>query len=475
MKAFDSTSKSSILEHGRLILGKSLNDLYAPLIAATASNKGKGGLGQAVEQFHFQYQPNSNAQPDFKEAGVELKCTPLKELSNGSMVSKERLVLNIINYIEEADKTFSTSSFWLKNRCLLLMFYLHENDKNLFDYIFKIVRLWEFPETDLKIIMDDWNKIQSKILSGNAHDISEGDTFYLGACPKGSKKNAEMRKQPFSDIEAPQRAYSLKSRYLNTIILDSIKLPNCCSGLTLSKAQQAKITKQLEEAGNIVNSLSEYLPNETFEQLIERKFKPYYNLSITKIETLIGCKVSDSPKAISYSLCKAILGVKTSRIAEFEKANIQLKSIRLQHNGKLKEAMVFDTIKYTDLICENSWETSKLYETLTQRFLFVVFRKSPDNIDRNAVLEKVFFWTMPVKDLVIAKQVWQDTKEKVIQGNYENFMKQSDNLICHLRPKARNANDLTITPQGFMGPKKAFWLNRGYVLSVVNANISNNK
>ena len=134
--------------------------------------------------------------------------------------------------------------------------------------------------------------------------------------------------------------------------------------------------------------------------------------------------------------------------------------------------MVFDSIKYVELMEEPDWESSKLFETLTQRFLFVVFRKSSDNIDNEAVLEKIFFWTMPVSDLEIAKSVWDDTRAKVDNGDYDNFIKQSDKLICHLRPKARNSSDLILTPQGVMKPKKAFWLNRSYVLDIVNSNIS---
>ena len=206
---YDKKSKDSILEHAQRMLGKTLWEMYGE---ARLLDTGKGSLGNAVEKYHFQYEPNSKSEPDFKEAGVELKCTPLKKASDGSMLSKERLVLNVIDYIEEATKTFDTSSFWEKNALLLLMFYLHEEGKLPYDLIFKIVRYWNFPETDLKIIRDDWTIIHNKILAGKAYEISEGDTLYLAACTKGSKAGAQMRRQPKSDKLAPQRAYSIKSR-----------------------------------------------------------------------------------------------------------------------------------------------------------------------------------------------------------------------------------------------------------------------
>jgi len=181
---YNPESRQSILIHALLLLGKTMRQLHPDIVDSFG---GKGGLGQAVEKYHFMYEVNSESHPDFEKAGVELKCTPMKRLRDGSMVSKERLVLNIINYMEEADKTFYESSFWKKNALLLLMFYLHETDKDYLDFMFKIIKLWQIPECDIKIFMDDWNTIHEKILAGRAHELSEGDTFYLGACVKGSR------------------------------------------------------------------------------------------------------------------------------------------------------------------------------------------------------------------------------------------------------------------------------------------------
>ncbi|HRM87178.1 MAG TPA: MutH/Sau3AI family endonuclease, partial [Prevotella sp.] len=150
-KTYNPKNANSILKYGELLLGRSLRELHPEAVIPS----GKGGLGQAVEKFHYGYKPNSDAEPDFKEAGLELKCTPLKELKKDkSMAAKERLVLNIINYIEEAKETFETSSFWKKNKLLLLMFYLHEANVDPVDMVFKLIRNWKFPKDDLKIIKD---------------------------------------------------------------------------------------------------------------------------------------------------------------------------------------------------------------------------------------------------------------------------------------------------------------------------------
>ena len=60
----------------------------------------------------------------------------------------------------------------------MLVFYLHNANQNLLDYIIKLVDEWNFPVNDLEIIKRDWETIKKKITDGKAHELSEGDTFY---------------------------------------------------------------------------------------------------------------------------------------------------------------------------------------------------------------------------------------------------------------------------------------------------------
>lgn len=467
---YDKSSPQSILRRARRLLGKSLRELY-PDIKET--NAGKGNLGQCVERHLFEYEPNSNSKPDFERAGVELKCTPLKQIKDGSMVSKERLVLNIINYLEEGDagNRFETSSFSRKNALLLLMFYLHLAGVDNLDLVFKIIRLWKIPREDLKIFRDDWKIIHDKIANGRAHELSEGDTLYLAACIKGSKGGANKRPQPGTSVLADQRAYSIKSSYLNFIIAESMTHSAMCDDVRITDEQLSKIAKKKEAAGNAVRSESEYKDGETFEQLISRRFRPYLGLSVTAIARKLKTSVSQSPKAVSYSLCRAILGVKTNEIAEFKKAGVLIKTIRLEESGTLKEAMSFQSIKYNEIPGEKTWESSDWYNTVVRRFFFVVFRKKRGGTPQDAVLEDIFFWAMPRKDVDKCKRYWKDIRTKVIDGDYDRFLKSSEHPICHVRPKAKNAADLTDTPQGGKAKKYCYWLNREYVLNIVNSHL----
>ena len=46
---------------------------------------------------------------------MELKTSPLKQLKNDEYRSKERLVLNIINYVNVVNQDFENSDFFKKN------------------------------------------------------------------------------------------------------------------------------------------------------------------------------------------------------------------------------------------------------------------------------------------------------------------------------------------------------------------------
>ena len=77
MNMYVRSSPKSIEEYAKLLLDKSLRKVLGNSIKQRY--KGKGKLGQILEDLYFQYKPNSKPEPDFKEAGVELKTSPIKQ------------------------------------------------------------------------------------------------------------------------------------------------------------------------------------------------------------------------------------------------------------------------------------------------------------------------------------------------------------------------------------------------------------
>ena len=201
-------------------IGKSVNDILNEEVITieNENSSNKGGLGQYIEQYLFGIDTNSESEPDFMPAGIELKVTPYKKLKNGKLSAKERLVLNIIDFMTEYKNEFKSSHFWSKNNTIQLLWYLWEPNKDSKDFRITHEKLLELAKNeDLKQIEEDWNLIIKKIRDGKAHEISEADTMYLGACSKGANANS-VRQQPFSDIPAMQRAFCFKNSYMTQLV-----------------------------------------------------------------------------------------------------------------------------------------------------------------------------------------------------------------------------------------------------------------
>ena len=93
-------------------IGKSVNDiLNEEVITIEDKEANKGGLGQLIEKFLFGMDNNSDSEPDFMPAGIELKVTPYKKIKDGKLSAKERLVLNIIDYMTEYKNEFKNKHF----------------------------------------------------------------------------------------------------------------------------------------------------------------------------------------------------------------------------------------------------------------------------------------------------------------------------------------------------------------------------
>ena len=152
--AYDPTSADSIIEYAKRLEGKTLREMCdAPDLPDPHTRR--GSFGNAVEQYYFGYAINSDSAPDFAEAGLELKTTPMKKRADGQLVAKERLVLTMIDYMHVPIETFEDSHLLDKVADLALISYLYEPDKNPVDYKIQFAERWQIPDGDIPQIKKD--------------------------------------------------------------------------------------------------------------------------------------------------------------------------------------------------------------------------------------------------------------------------------------------------------------------------------
>ncbi|MCI9152613.1 MAG: restriction endonuclease [Ruminococcus sp.] len=465
---YDRKDPTSIERYSQRMIGKSFRDIWEedarrPMLIRESGvgysltdesklKRNKGNLGQIIEEKFFHYACNNDSRADFYEAGVELKVTPYRINQNGKMSAKERLILTMIDYYQVVDETFEESHFWNKSKLILLVYYLYTKEvKCNLDYKIGYSRLFTPPEQDVKIIRHDYYIIVSKIKAGKAHELSEGDTLYLGAAPKASTSKAR-RGQPFSEEPAKPRAFAFKSSYMTYVLNNYI-----VSG----KATYEQIV-QNESV-------------DSFEDYVVGKIDRYRGFSVNDLCKEFEIEITKRPKNLEAMLAYRILGIKGNHAEEFEKANIAVKTIRIGKNDRIKENMSFPTFRFKKLIQED-WEHSTFGNYLREtRFLFVVYKFDKNDILR---LRGCQFWNIPYEDLETeVRSVWERTKQIIENGlqitmvngrRRNNLPKASENPICHVRPHAQNAMDTYELPDGRLYPKQCFWLNNTYIYQQID-------
>ena len=433
-------------------VGKSFREIRDTEVIPVEDDKiTKGSLGGIIEQSLFGIEANVESEPDFIDAGIELKVTPYKRNKDNTLSAKERLVLNMIDYMTEYRNEFFSSHFWFKNNRLEIMWYLHEENKDKLDFKITNEILINLAESeDIKQIEQDWYTVINKIKAGKAHEISEGDTMYLGACTKGANASSK-RKQPFSDILAKNRAFCFKTSYMTQLV-----------------------RKFIGDYSNVEKILAN--TNQTFDEFVNNVINKYKGKTQKELMKLFN--IDSTAKSINSILVSRMFGVKGSlnETEEFLKANIIPKTVRIEQNGRIKESMSFPAFKYNELV-NQEWENSDLRESLeSTKYLFFVFKME----NNEYIFKGIKLWNMP--EMVIDNEVqtmWQKTVDVIKSGNIvksvdkgyreTNFPSVSDNKVCHVRPHARDAQDTYPLPVAdkLTGAteytKHCFWINNSYL------------
>lgn len=434
---YDPSDERSILEYALVLLDSTLRE-NTDAEEIQSAKRNKGAFGNAIEYYYFRIRQNSDREPDFKEVGMELKSTPLKKLKSGKLVAKERLVITDINYNEEATKTFETSHLVRKAKKILLISYLWEKGKDPLDYIIKVVSKWGLPEEDMPIFKQDWETVVAKIRDGHAEQISGSDTLYLEACTKSSD-STKRTSQPYSDTPAKPRAWALKGSYMTAVQ----------QGL-LADMEPLKRGADEREIPLL--------------ELVRMRFDPYFGMTKEELAERFGLikPGGKEPKSIYALITRNILGVEDEqKIAEFVKAGVKPKTIRLKRSGRPKEAMSFPFFDYFKL-AETDFEDSDFKSYMEQKYLFVIYR---EDASKNDVyhLAGVAFWQMPDDDLLEARRCYDEMRKRVIEGRAEDSVKSTENRCCHVRPHDTKTSKPIQTPQGVPMKRKCFWLNQNYL------------
>lgn len=438
------------------------------------SRRYKGGMGNLLEERFFGYRANSDREPDFAEAGVELKATCVDRLKSGKLSAGERLVLTMIAYDEPVADSLYESHLWHKCKRMLLVWYLRERGADPYDQRILYTLMFTPPEEDLRVIEEDYRRICDLVRQGRADELSESSTTYLGACTKGANRERSMRDQP---VYAPgrmarSRAFSLKRSYMDYVLHHYVM--------------------GAPEAERIVDDPRE-LQRQTLVEYVTSTINRHVGRTDRELCSMLDMEYTGN-KAQWTTIAYRLLGIKGDRAAEFEKAGIRVRTLRPEPGGKrLIESSPILNIDFLRLAEEDDWEDSELRNLLTEmRYLLVVLQKDECG---DAVLRGCKVWGMDERTLDgPVRECWQRTRDIVRRGvqltkkatrvgkvTYSNDLPAiSDDLVAHVRPRAKKAaymlgrveignveRDAEPLPDGRWMTRQAFWLNSDYMLQQV--------
>ena len=420
-------TKEELLEYTENIKGKTFKEIDSEnLLEQSNLKRRKGLLGQVVESGFYKYPLNNDSNADFEELGIELKVTGYVKNKNGSLRAKERMVLSKIDYNQIVNETYESSHLLGKCKEMLIIWYHYMPKTNPEDFKITDFQLYDMVQ-DEEIFKNDFEIIKQKVIDGKAHELSEGDTSYLGACTKAATSK-DRTSQPYSKIQSKPRAYSLKNAYMTGI-------------LKKLKETSPQIIK-IKSSSPIDNNISK----KTVIDYVTNKLKPYFGKTQLEIlEEITGKTYTEKiPKNINKMISDKLIG-KDDELAEkyelFNKTSFIIKNLPINSNNKAVERMAFKTLQLSDF--EEKWEDSYWKNYFEETTLIIICYEAKNSKIRNGYRTLKFVKQMSFTDDDL------ESFEKTYNMLKEAIEKEDINLLP--TPSSFDGQLLEIAPKGLKG------------------------
>lgn len=344
---------------------------------------------------------------------------------------------------------------------MLIIAYLYDKKLPIEEFVIKGVIDFKIPEEDIATIIEDYNFIIQKIKDGKAHELSEGQTNYLGASSTGAS-SSDRTSQPFNELESKPRRWSFKNSYMNNII-----------GKYFKKKEYVSIKSNSEKS---------------LEQYVFEKIKPFRNLTEAEIKSKLGLNYKVEAKNGIHILASGMLGIKGSSLKnlgkteEFLKANIKLKTIRILKSMKLKEDMSFKNIKFNEISQVENFEDSEMYEVFSEtRYLLFLMLEDENGEFR---FNNVKFWAMNSEEIEEIKKLRIKIKKALKEGIradtsssryvYENLPTSQKDSWAHIRtkgPGGEGPRNFEVLDDGSKIRKHCVFIGKSHVMKIIEDSI----
>jgi DNA mismatch repair endonuclease MutH len=419
--------------------GRRLSEVVAnrSLVSVSGASN-KGTVGAVIEQY-FGIRPNSDPRPDFHRATIELKTVPLRP-RDSKIVPKERTFISMIDYHALPAEEWATAAVRKKLGRILFVYYGWVPDRPMSEFVVSDVVLWDPKESAHERMRVDWEVVRDLVRAGRAEHISESMGTLLAAATKGPG-GPPTKSQPFSTALAQPRGWALRPAFTATVLADFRRIKG-----RLGLVRAAPPTDAEQRAISILMGL------------VGHRFGD--------VARAHGIKPSKEKNRAANVIRKVVRTSWKDALKELEAVGLQLRVVPVDAHGSPYESMSFPAFRYQELIREE-WPDSELRQSL-DRFLIVPLEggKGLDNLDET-VIRRCFIWAPDDGEIDQIGREWTMFRDQIIAGRALSLTPESETKILHVRPHGRDRLDSDPAP--IVGPvvKKSFWINKGYVGSVI--------
>jgi DNA mismatch repair protein MutH len=441
---YDIHEPSSIERHALRLVNRRVGEVVDVQAGEQQGVYTKGSVGRYVETY-FGIEANSDAGPDFASAGVELKTVPLQRRGRG-LTAKERTFITAIDYRTVVDQPFEGSPLDLKSQHTLYVFYEWERGVPIEWFQLLGVLLHERDELDELMLREAHGHVQTMVRQGLAHEISEGDTWGVGAATKDA--GGRWVEQPYSREPVRRRAFAYKPPY-TTRLWQLTKL---------RETERAEIIDAPDSWQSFVNETA-------------ARVEPWVGATVADLLSRFAPDVDRAAKSVTSVVSRRLLGSEGRRTVEaFDRLGITVRTIRVEPTTLLPhEDVSFPAFDPLDLV-EQEWESSDLLDAVSSIY-FMVFAAEPGQQIVHARLLGGFFWRPDTMHLTVMGHEWDALKAAFAASEPEERPQASETEILHVRPHARNRQDTLPLPSGRPYVRSSFWLNRGFVGRLVETHL----
>jgi DNA mismatch repair protein MutH len=438
---YDVGDPAAIERQGRRLISRRVGDLVDVLAGERQGTYTKGSVGRYVETY-FGLDANSEAGPDFAEAGVELKTVPLLRKGSGPWTAKERTFITAIDYMTIVDQPFDGSPLDLKTRSTLYVFYEWRADVPIAAFKVLGVLLHERDELDELMLRELHQHVKDAVGAGRAHELSEGDTWGVGAATKDA--GGRTVRQPFGPEPARRRAFAYKPLY------------------TTRLWQLAKHRAAVELVpGALPDSLS------AFAAQVDEKVSAWHGVTVAELVQELAADKNPRAKNIVSVVSRRLLGSEGRRDVEaFDRLGVTIRTIRVDPETFLPHEDVSFPAFDPRVLADEEWESSSLLPLISALY-FMVFVAAGDEAVLDARLLGGFFWRPSTDELSTMGSEWEALRDAFAASEPEARPQASATEILHVRPHGRNKHDTLPLPSGRPFVKSSFWLNRAFVRELV--------